>query len=114
MAEVWKWTNLTLAFVMELVALAALSLWGWKTGGAVPVKLALAIGTPALAAVVWGAFAAPNATWHHPVLAILTKVVVFGGAAAGLWALRYHTAAVVFVAIVVVNLLIIRFGHMTP
>ncbi|RDI66990.1 hypothetical protein [Nocardia pseudobrasiliensis] len=37
----------------------------------------------------------------------------FGGAA-GLWALRYHTAAVVFVAIVVADLLIIKFGHMNP
>ncbi|MEU7146044.1 YrdB family protein [Nocardia sp. NPDC046473] len=113
MHEVWKWANLTLAFVMELVALAALALWGWKTAEATPVKFVLAVGAPVLAALAWGLFAAPNATFDHPLLAVVTKVVVFGGAAVGLWAASYRTAAVVFVAVLVGNLLAIRIGHMT-
>lgn len=113
MLEVWKWANLALAFVIELVALAALALWGWKTDSATPVKLVLAIGAPLLAALAWGLFAAPDAAFDRPLLAVVTKVVVFGSAAVGLWALSYRAAAVVFVAVLVANLLAIRLGHMT-
>ncbi|WP_328407979.1 YrdB family protein [Nocardia sp. NBC_00403] len=114
MQEVWKWANLTLAFVMELVALVALAVWGWKAANAIPVKLVLAVGAPLLAAVAWGLFAAPNATLDNPLLAVVTKVVVFGSAAVGLWAVSYRAAAVVFVAVLVANLLAIRLGHITP
>lgn len=114
MQEVWKWANLTLAFVMELVALAALALWGWKTASTTPIKLVLAIGVPLLAALAWGLFAAPNATFHYPLLAGITKVVVFGGAAIGLWVVGYRAWTVVFVAVLIANLLAIRLGHLTP
>ncbi|MEV6428461.1 YrdB family protein [Nocardia sp. NPDC051463] len=113
MLEVWKWANLTLAFVMELAALAALALWGWKTGNVIAVKLVLAVGAPVLAALAWGLFASPNATFDHSLLAVVTKVLVFGGAAVGLWAVSYRAAAVVFVTVLVANLLAIRLGHLT-
>lgn len=113
MQEVWKWANLTLAFVMELVALAALALWGWKIADATPVKLLLAVAAPLLAALAWGLYAAPNATYDYPLLAVVTKVVVFGSAASGLWAASYRAVAVVFVAVLVANLLAIRLGHIT-
>ncbi|MEU7629776.1 DUF2568 domain-containing protein [Nocardia sp. NPDC049220] len=110
MSEVWKWANLMLAFVMELVALAALALWGWKAANETPVKLVLAVGIPLLAAVAWALVAAPNATFDHPLLAVVTKLVVFGCAAVGLCAVHYRVAVVVFVA----NLLVIKLGHLTP
>ncbi|MFE9323700.1 YrdB family protein [Nocardia sp. NPDC052278] len=112
MQEVWKWANLTLAFGMELVALGALGLWGWKTATVTPVKLVSAVGVPLLAALAWGVFAAPHATFDNPLLAVVTKVVVFGSAAVGLWAVSYRAAAVVFVAVLVANLLAIRLGHL--
>ncbi|WP_067696925.1 YrdB family protein [Nocardia jejuensis] len=114
MQEIWKWANLTLAFGMELVALGALAVWGWKTGDGTPTKLALAVGVPVVAAVAWGLFAAPHASFGNPVLAIVTKVVVFGGAALALWAVNYRAAAVVFVVVVVTNLLAIKLGHLSP
>ncbi|WP_433598957.1 hypothetical protein ACQPXH_25110 [Nocardia sp. CA-135953] len=43
----------------------------------------------------------------------MTKFVVFGSAAVGLWAVGYRTVAVVFVAVLVANLLAIRFGHLS-
>ncbi|MEU0499732.1 YrdB family protein [Nocardia sp. NPDC005998] len=113
MLEVWKWANLTLAFVMELVTFAALALWGWKTANATPLKLVLAVGMPLLAALAWGLFAAPNASFDYPLLAVATKVVVFGSATVGLWAMGYRSAAVVFVVVLVANLLMIRLGHLT-
>lgn len=112
MSEIWKWANLMVAFVMELVALGALGTWGWKTGSTTPMQTTLAIGTPLLAAVVWGLFAAPNATFPNPVLMIATKLIVFGGAALGLWAVHYRTAAVVFAVVLVANLLIVELGRL--
>lgn len=112
MAEIWKWSNLTLAFVMELVALGALGFWGWRTGDTMPTKLLLGIGTPVGAAVLWGLFAAPQAQFPNPVLAIIVKLVVFGGAAAGLWAIGHRSAAVVFAVVVAANLLAVKLGHL--
>ncbi|MGQ4617308.1 DUF2568 domain-containing protein [Nocardia sp. R7R-8] len=114
MQEVRKWANLTLAFGMELVALGALGLWGWKIATAISVKLVLAVGVPLLAALAWGLFAAPTATFGSPLLSVVVKVAVFGSAAAGLWAVGYRVAAVVFVVVLIVNLSAIRLGHLTP
>jgi hypothetical protein len=61
MSQVFRWTNLTLAFVLELCALAALGLWGFSVGGGPVAKTALGIGAPLCAAVLWGLFAAPRA-----------------------------------------------------
>lgn len=111
-AEIWKWTNLTLAFVLELTALGALALWGWKIADATPVKLLAAVGMPLVAAVAWGLYAAPNATSDHPLLAVATKIAVFGGAAIGLWVVNYRGFAIVFVAVLIGNLLAIKLGHL--
>ena len=50
--------NLALRFLLELCALVALGYWGFKTGGGLITKLALGIGAPFRAAVVWGTFLA--------------------------------------------------------
>ncbi len=113
MSELWKWGNLTLAFVMELVALAALGLWGWKVSDSMPLKIALAVGIPLAAAVAWGLFAAPQAAIHSAAMGLVVKIVVFGGAALGLWAVHYRTAAIVFVVVLVSNLLAIKLGHLS-
>ncbi len=112
MQELWRWANLTLAFAMELAALAALALWGWKVADAAAIKVVAAIGAPLIAAVVWGLFAAPQATFDIPLLAIITKVAVFASAAAALWNIGYGTTAAVFVLVVVANLMVIRFGQL--
>ncbi|WP_424991576.1 YrdB family protein [Nocardia nova] len=45
---------------MELAALAALGVWGWKVADATAIKVVSAIGAPLIAAVFWGLFAAPK------------------------------------------------------
>ncbi|MEV5647621.1 YrdB family protein [Nocardia sp. NPDC052254] len=112
MQELWRWGNLSLAFVMELAALAALALWGWKVADATAIKVVSAIGAPLIAAVLWGLFAAPQAAFDIPVLAIVTKAVVFASAAAALWNIGYSVTAVVFVVVVAANLMIIRIGQL--
>jgi hypothetical protein len=94
MASTWNWLWLTVAFVSELAALAALGHWGWVTGSGA-VRLLLAIGTPAVAAVLWGVFAAPAAPVQVVVLATLVKVLVFGSAAAALAATGHPRLALV-------------------
>ncbi|HEU4675435.1 MAG TPA: YrdB family protein [Motilibacteraceae bacterium] len=78
-----------LAFIVELAALAALAVWGWRTGGSAPVKVVLAVLAPAALAGVWGAFLAPRSrrrlTGSPLVLAKLVALCGSGGllAAAG-------------------------------
>lgn len=105
-------TNDVLAFLLELGALAALCYWGFATGGNLLTKLALGLGAPALAAVAWGLFAAPKATFAVPLVVVLVvKAIVFGAAAAALYALGHRTLAIVFAVVVVVNTVIVTIAR---
>jgi hypothetical protein len=91
--------TLTVRFLLELAALAALGWWGFETGG-----VALGIGTPLAAAVVWGTFVAPKASVKVPgAVHIALQVLVFGGAAVALLAIQKTLAAEVFASVVVID-----------
>lgn len=109
----WTATNLTLAFVFELVAVGALAYWGVRTGRGRVAKVLLGVGMAVAAMTLWGLFAAPQASYSIPVAAVVTKVAVFGGAAAGLWQLGHRALAVAFPVLVVANLAAIHFGHLS-
>ena len=51
--------NLALRFLLELSALLALGVWGWRYSDGW-LRFVLALGLPIIAAVVWGTFAVPN------------------------------------------------------
>lgn len=51
--------NLFVRFLLELVALMAFGIWGWKQTDGM-ASLLLAIGLPLLMAAIWGVFAVPN------------------------------------------------------
>jgi hypothetical protein len=110
----WKWGNLLLAFLAELVALGIFAWWGWDAASGTALKLVLAIGLPVVAAVVWGLFAAPTASRGTPVVRTIVKVVVFGLAGAALWSLGHPLLAVIFVVVVAANLLIIHVQKIEP
>jgi hypothetical protein len=102
--ELIKGANLALRFLLELCALVALGYWGIKTGSGALAKIALGIGTPLVAAVVWGVFVAPRAPVELPgVLVLLLQVLVFGSAAAGLAATGHRNLALVFAVVVLIN-----------
>jgi Protein of unknown function (DUF2568) len=102
--ELIKGANLALRFLLELCALGALGYWGLKTGNGTITKVALGVGAPLVAAVVWGTFVSPQAPVQLPGLMVLIlQVLVFGSAAAALVATGHRTLAVVFVVIVVIN-----------
>ena len=94
MKQAWNWWWLTVAFVAELAALAALGHWGWVTGAGL-VRLVLAVGTPAAAGVLWGAFAAPTAPVQVLAVTVVVRVLVFGSAMAALAATRHPWLALV-------------------
>jgi hypothetical protein len=78
MTQGWNWLWLTLAFASELAALVALGSWGFGQGTSTATKVLLGIGTPLVAAVLWGVFAAPRAPVRIAALALLVKLLVFG------------------------------------
>ncbi|HEY4570046.1 MAG TPA: YrdB family protein [Kribbella sp.] len=110
----WKWGNLLLAFVVELVALGIFAWWGWSAADSTVLRLVLAVGLPLLAAVLWGLYAAPTAKRGTPTIRWVVKIVVFGLAGAALWSLGHPLLAVVFVVVVAANLLIIHLQKLQP
>jgi hypothetical protein len=58
--------NLVLRFLLELAALLAMGVWGWRqgTGG---LRFILALGVPLLAAAIWGTFRVPDDPGKAPV-----------------------------------------------
>ncbi|MFD9599253.1 YrdB family protein [Streptomyces sp. NPDC059970] len=100
----WFMANELLAFVVELVALAALARWGFVTGDGTAARLLLGLGTPAVAIVLWGMFAAPRARFRPPLAGVLlVKAVVLGGGVYAVHAVGHPVAAWFFGVVVVVN-----------
>jgi hypothetical protein len=96
--------NLVLRFFLELAALGALGYWGFSTHETIWQKLLFGLGTPLLAAVVWGLFVAPKAVRPVPLpWRLLVEAVVFGAATAALLAAGRTTLGWVFLAVVVLS-----------
>ena len=99
--------NLLLAFLLELVMLAAFCFAGWTLGTATWMKAGLAIGLPAIAIVLWAIYAAPRAGKRRlkmPRLLIF-KVCIFVAASAAWWAAGQAFIASIFIALVAINVL---------
>ncbi|MFJ2089712.1 YrdB family protein [Streptomyces sp. NPDC087901] len=100
----WWAANETLAFLVELVALACLFRWGFTLGDGLAVQLLLGTGVLAVAIALWGTFAAPRARIRLPLAGVLAvKAVVLGGGAYGLYEVGHPAAAVVMAVVVVAN-----------
>ena len=99
-----RFANEALALALELGALAALCYWGVAVGQNTAAKILLGIGCPAIAAVVWGLFAAPSARVKLPLVGVLAvKAIVFASAAAALFSAGHGVLAFVFSTLVVMN-----------
>jgi hypothetical protein len=80
-----------LAFLAELVLVAAAALVGWVLGSSVLVSLLLAVALPAVVVVVWGRWLAPRsprrvspvARWRLQLL-LLLAVGLLGATAGGM------------------------------
>lgn len=99
--------NLAITFILELCAIVAFGYWGFQTGTNALWRVVLGIGAPAVVMVVWGTFLAPKAS--IPVEAIASgvmKFIIFGLAAAALYATGRHSLAYWLLGIFVVNYII--------
>jgi hypothetical protein len=82
-------------FCLEVAALAALAVWGWRTGPT-GVNVVLAIVAPLAAATLWGAFVAPKAPRHpRDPWRLLLEATVFGAGTLALAATGFGTAAAI-------------------
>lgn len=77
------WTLLALVFLDELLAMAALAIWGAETGDR-PWAVVLAVVCALAGMSVWFLFASPKARYGGSVRRPVAKVVVFGLACLGL------------------------------
>jgi hypothetical protein len=102
--------NLGIAFLLELVALAALCFWGFHIGGSTIVHIVLGIGLPVAAAVLWGLFAAGGGPkFETPAwFKISIKLLVYGSATIGLFVTGHPWLAIIFALAVILNAAIIR------
>jgi hypothetical protein len=95
---------LTVRFLLELAALAALAWWGVRTGETALAKVLLGAGAPLATAVVWGAFIAPKASFAVPApVHVALQLAVLAAATAALVAIHKQTAAEVFAVTAVAN-----------
>jgi hypothetical protein len=87
----FAWGVLTLVFVDELAAMAALGVWGWQVG---TPRWLLVVLLPLLAMTAWWLFASPRARFGSGGRRELVKVLVFGLATLALWDAGHHEWAV--------------------
>jgi len=102
--QVARAANDVLRFTLELVALAGLAIWGWRTGPT-GVNVVLAILAPLAAAALWGAFVAPKARRHpRDPWRLLLEATVFGAGTLAFAAAGLERVALVVGALVVLHL----------
>ena len=79
--------NLAFRFILELLVLVALAVWGLSVSNELLIQLALGIAAPAVVIVVWATFVAPRAErrLEDPARLVL-EVVIFGSAVLALMA----------------------------
>jgi hypothetical protein len=96
--------NLTLRFLLELCAFAALAYGGWRVDGPVWVRVVVAIALPVVAALIWARWVAPRAS--HPLpdpRRLVPEWVVFGGAAVALAVTDHPIPAAVLAVLAAAN-----------
>ena len=67
--------NLAIRFLLEMAALVAVGIWGWKHSDGW-LRYFLAIGIPIILAIIWGTFAVPNDPSRSGSAPIVTSGVI--------------------------------------
>jgi len=96
--------NLGLRFALEICALAALAYGGWHLPGATWLRVLAAVAFPVLAAAVWGRWVAPKAS--HPIpdpQRLIPEWAVFGSATVALAVTGHLLLAVILAALAALN-----------
>ena len=102
-------TDLALRFALELAALGALAYWGVHTGLSVAADVILGVGAPVMAAVVWGAFAAPKSSRRLSGAALIAvQLAVLGAGAIALVAAGQPVLGAAFAALIGANTVLLH------
>lgn len=102
--------NLVIRFLLEIAALLALGIWGWRQGE-YWWRYILAFGVPILAALIWGVFAVPNdpsRSGSAPIavpgfLRLMIELSIFTLAIWAIYDLNYYRISLVLGLIVVIH-----------
>ena len=108
-----KSLNLAFRFILEMLVLVAMVLWGLSMSDSLPIQLILALGLPALVMTVWGLFVAPKAAHRlpdPPRLAVELVVWFLGVLALGL-AVSWILAVMFGLALVISLALMLYWGQ---
>ncbi|TQF04190.1 DUF2568 domain-containing protein [Kitasatospora acidiphila] len=109
------YANEGLAFLLELAALAWLAWWGWTIGPGPAGRLLLGLGSPVLAAVLWGRYASPRAAVRLPLPGVLAvKAVVFLAASAALGTVVGWLPGLGFALLCAANVAFAEAGRLGP
>lgn len=104
MLSLLKTANLALSFGLELVMLGALAIWGIVTGDTTLSRWVLGLGSPVLAAVIWGIWLAPRSDLRLEVpWLVMAQLVIFAVAAVALYIAGYPRFAISFALLVALN-----------
>ncbi len=107
--------QLALAFGLELVALIAFGMWGYRLSDHGALRVFLASGLPFVVAVLWGTFLSPKAqVTLTPGLKTSLRLLVFALAAFALLATGHAVGAVLFALLVVFNTGVLRLLRVDP
>jgi hypothetical protein len=97
--------NLAFRFLLEIVVLVALFLWGTSVSDQLMFQAILGLGAPAIVIVVWALFVAPKASRRLPdPQRLAVEVVVFGAGVLAFLAAGQILLAVLLAAAAGLNL----------
>lgn len=105
--------NLMVRFFLEIAALVAVGMWGWRQSDSW-FKYLLASGLPVLMAVLWGVFAVPNDPSRSGntvidtlgIIRLILELAFFAFATWAFYNMDYKTTARIFGATVFIHYLV--------
>lgn len=101
--------NLVIRFIMELLLLTSLGVWGYHVGGGTFAKI-ITCGLPLAAAIIWGLFISPKAKFSLPIaIIVFIEFLLVGTAAYGLIWSGYLLTAIIFAVVHIGNRLLLIF-----
>jgi len=103
-----KGPMLALRFALELVVLAAYTVWGWDlvTG---PLRILTAVLALAVVTSVWGILVAPKSAQRlRDPARLVTELIVFAGAGAALWGVGRPVWGAVLALVAIANGVVVR------
>jgi hypothetical protein len=97
--------NLTVSFLLELVALVVFGVWGSQVGEGTLMKVILGLGAPLLMIVFWGAWMAPRSPrrlqdpWH-----LVFEILIFGAAVLALLHINRPDLGLILAVVIILNI----------